>query len=221
MNLLLLLLNERMIVVLCGLLFIATAEKEPSTMDGLAPHGVPAQIQACRVPAPAPGPALPRPVSDFMVSANANFQWVVNGVVNPVLTLTRGQTYTFDLTTVTDEHPFVINADPVYPFAPFLVPSSYGQVITFTPDLAMPATLHYHCTVHYGSMSGVIQLIAPTPCRGDLNNDNVVNTTDFTIFVGAFNTTCMGCPADLNSDGLVSTTDFSIFVGLFGRVCTP
>ena len=219
MHLLLILLNERMMVVLCGLLFFATAKKEPSTMDGQAPHGLPARIQACRIPAPVPDPAAPRPVSDFMVGVNGSYQWVINGVVNPVLTLTRGRTYTIDLTTISDEHPFVINADPVYPFAPFLVPSTYGQVITFTPDLVMPATIHYHCTVHYGSMSGVIQLIAPPPCAGDMNVDEVVNSTDFGIFVNAFGTSCSGCAADLSSDGVVNTSDFGLLVNAFGAVC--
>lgn len=55
--------------------------------------------------------------------------------------------------------------------------------------------------------------------RGDLNRDGSVNTTDFSIFTGAFGGPCSGCAADFDRNGAVNTTDFSVFVGAFGRTC--
>lgn len=209
----------RIAAVLMGVMLVGTAGLRADKGRDPYTDGRPRALYACAVPSPVSSAATPRPTSDFMVGVNGNYQWVINGVVNPTLTLTRGQTYSIDLTAITDEHPFVINSDAVYPFAPFLVPSSYGQVITFTPDLVMPSVIHYHCTVHYGVMSGVIQLVPPPPCTGDLNNDQVVNTTDFGIFVNAFGSACTSCASDLNNDDFVNTTDFGLFVNAFGTVC--
>jgi hypothetical protein len=162
------------------------------------------------------GPLAPLPPNvDFVVTANLNQQWVVNGVVQPTLALTRGRTYQFDLTAFGDEHPFLINSNANDPFGTIYLPAVSSQVITFTPNFVMPSTIYYHCEVHY-SMGGAINLVR---CTGDLNNDLVVNSTDFGIFVGAFGTTCAGCLADLNGNGVVHSTDFGIFVGAFGSNC--
>ena len=160
--------------------------------------------------------------ADFVVTVNGNLQYVINGVVNAPLTLTRGQTYLFDLSAFNDEHPFVINAQANNPFAPLLVGPASGQVISFTPNTVMPATIYYHCVVHYTSMTGSISLGPPAPaCPGDLNNDQAVNSSDFGIFVGAFGSTCSGCPADMNGNGVVNSSDFGLFVGAFGNSCGP
>ena len=51
----------------------------------------------------------PTPPSDFIISATANYEWIVNGPMQPSLTLTRGSTYMFDLAAFSDEHAFLIN----------------------------------------------------------------------------------------------------------------
>jgi hypothetical protein len=211
--------HTRIAALLMGMMLVGTAGLRADKGRDPYADGRPRALYACAIPPPRASVASPRPTSDFMVGVNANYQWVINGVVNPTLTLTRGQTYSIDLTAITDEHPFVINSDAVYPFAPFLVPSSYGQVITFTPDLVMPSVIHYHCTVHYGVMSGVIQLVPPPPCTGDLNADQSVNVIDYGIFVNAFGAACAPCPSDLNADGTVNSTDYGLFVNAFGTVC--
>ena len=155
------------------------------------------------------------PVADFIVEANLNLQWVVNGVVNPTLTLTRGRTYQFDLTAFGDEHPWIINSIANSQFGTVYSGPACGQVLSFTPTFIMPSTIYYHCEVHAG-MGGTIQLVN---CSGDLNNDFTVNSTDFGLFVGAFGTNCAGCPADLNGSGSVNSTDFGLFVGAFGNTC--
>lgn len=157
-------------------------------------------------------------LADLVVTANISYQYVINGSINPVLTLTRGETYSIDLTGLTDEHPFTINTDPVFPFAPYLLQPAYGQVVDFTPDSGMPDIIHYHCTVHYGQMTGTILLVDP-PCPADISDDGVVNTTDFGLFVNAFGQSCSGCGPDINNDGVVNTTDFGLFVNAFGTSC--
>ncbi len=157
------------------------------------------------------------PPADFIISATANYEWLVNGVVQPNLTLTRGTTYMFDLTAFSDEHPFMINDQQNNPFGTIFLPQSYGSVVSFTPTLTMPGAIYYHCSIHYG-MKGPITLISP-PCTGDLNGDLSVNASDFGIFVAAFGTMCAACAADLNDDGSVNTTDFGFFVSNYGSSC--
>ncbi|MBL7984263.1 MAG: hypothetical protein JNM91_04660 [Flavobacteriales bacterium] len=169
---------------------------------------------SCATPLP-PDPNAPP--SDFVVSATPNFQWVVNGTVQPTLNLVRGETYTFDLTAFTDEHPFLINNQNNNPFGTIYLAQSYGSVVTFTPTSAMPNSVYYHCSIHSG-MVGWIDLT--NACPGDLNTDLQVNSTDFGLFVGAFGSSCSGCSADLNDDGSVNSTDFGLFVASFGSNCS-
>ncbi|MBX3380381.1 MAG: hypothetical protein KF805_09805 [Phycisphaeraceae bacterium] len=68
----------------------------------------------------------------------------------------------------------------------------------------------------------------PGSCPGDLNSDGLVDDSDFTIFVVAYNILdCAdpdmppGCPADLNQDGVVEDTDFTIFVAAYNELLCP
>ncbi len=65
-------------------------------------------------------------------------------------------------------------------------------------------------------------------CTGDLNNDNVVDDSDFVIFVNAYNILdCAdpampaGCPADFNHDHVVDDADFVIFVPAYDALECP
>jgi hypothetical protein len=58
---------------------------------------------------------------------------------------------------------------------------------------------------------------------GDVNNDNVVNSTDFTLLKSAFGKS--GCPspqpgydnrADFTGDCVINSVDFSLLKGNFG-----
>lgn len=177
-------------------------------------------IQECAVPASfSANERSPAPPSDFVVGVNGNFQWVINGAVNPTLTLERGHTYTFDLTAFGDAHPFLINSNANNPFGTIYAGPADGTVLTFTPGNTWPSTIHYHCSVHYGSMVGIINLPGGSVCAGDLNADLTVNSTDFGLFVAAFGQGCASCPEDLNHDNMVNSTDFGLFVSVFGTVC--
>jgi len=66
------------------------------------------------------------------------------------------------------------------------------------------------------------------PCFADLNGDGVVEDSDFTVFVFAYNILdCADaimpahCPSDLNRDGLVDDADFVVFVGAYNELLCP
>ncbi len=62
---------------------------------------------------------------------------------------------------------------------------------------------------------------------GDGNNDNSVDSSDFTLLIGAYNSD-INLPgsgynplADFNCDGLVDSSDFTLLIGEFGNVGAP
>jgi len=67
---------------------------------------------------------------------------------------------------------------------------------------------------------------AACPC--DLNGDGLVEDTDFTIFVAAYNildcadpSMPSGCPSDFNGDGVVEDADFTVFVKAYNDLLCP
>lgn len=65
-------------------------------------------------------------------------------------------------------------------------------------------------------------------CYGDLNNDGIVEDTDFVMFASAYDRLdCsdpvmpMGCPADLTFDRFVDDTDFVFFVSSYDALVCP
>ncbi|MGH7245107.1 MAG: LamG-like jellyroll fold domain-containing protein [Phycisphaerales bacterium] len=62
-------------------------------------------------------------------------------------------------------------------------------------------------------------------CPADLNHDGIVEDTDFSMFVKAYNILdCAdpampaNCPADLNHDGVVEDSDFTLFVTAYNQL---
>ncbi|MGH7244525.1 MAG: hypothetical protein ACREJD_14025 [Phycisphaerales bacterium] len=61
-------------------------------------------------------------------------------------------------------------------------------------------------------------------CAADLNNDGLVDDTDFVAFVGAYNYLLCdppGCPADLNGDWAVDDADFVLFAQQYDQLICP
>jgi hypothetical protein len=54
-------------------------------------------------------------------------------------------------------------------------------------------------------------------CPADLNLDNVVDDTDFTLFVAAYDT-LLSNTGDLTGDGMTDDSDFSLFVGAYNQL---
>lgn len=83
---------------------------------------------------------------------------------------------------------------------------------------------------HNGQIEAWVAAIPPLadPCPADLNNDDVVDDADFSIFAIAYNILdCAdlmmpsGCPADLKNDDLVDDADFSLFVVAYNEFLCP
>ena len=74
-----------------------------------------------------------------------------------------------------------------------------------------------------GNLSGQNATLEP----GDANNDNSVDSTDFGILIGAFNTQASipgsgyDATADFNGDGFVDSTDFGLLIGSFNMQGNP
>lgn len=67
-------------------------------------------------------------------------------------------------------------------------------------------------------------------CAGDINNDSLVDDSDFSFFAVAYNQLICptlesgypeGCPSDLNGDGFVDDQDFLIFVAAYNALVCP
>jgi len=108
----------------------------------------------------------------------------------------------------------------------------YGRLVCTIRDQRLLGGTVYSDTIEadlYASIS--FQVLTPgaslqfcssalyAPCKGDLNSDGLIDDSDFTLFVAAYNildcaepTMPAGCPADLNDDGFVDDADFTAFV---------
>lgn len=101
----------------------------------------------------------------FAVTNNGFAAYVVGGVDNPTLTLTRGQTYTFDVNA--DGHPFWITTargagdTESNAYEPGVTGNgpSVGT-ITFVVPATAPATLYYQCAYHT-PMGGTLLIVNP------------------------------------------------------------
>jgi hypothetical protein len=108
----------------------------------------------------------------FVVTVLTFQNWTVDGQSDPTLTLTRGETYVFDLQGVNGIHPFFIKTasstgagdqfnDGV---------TNNGAVgetdITFVVPLTAPSQLFYNCGTH-AAMAGVIEVIDAPPVFRD------------------------------------------------------
>jgi hypothetical protein len=114
-------------------------------------------------------------------------------------------------------------------------PTGFGSSISgaHTPQL----TIHSVTASDVGSydvlVSNSCAAIASSPafvrlCSGDLNNDGLVDDSDFTLFVSAYNVLdcaepgmSAGCPGDLTGDGFVDDADFIEFVAAYNELLCP
>jgi hypothetical protein len=92
--------------------------------------------------------------ADFAVrTPGGQFAFAINGTNTATLTLVRGRTYTFDVST-SGFHPFRINSTGV----------SANGISSGTINFTVPMTAQnytYDCTVHGASMQGTLVTVAP------------------------------------------------------------
>jgi len=114
-------------------------------------HGNTMRGEIVTVPPPAP--------ADFMVRTPGDqLAFQINGVNSPTLTLVRGRTYTFDVHTSTNFHPFHIESPGV--------DTNDIDFGTITYTVPMDATNYfYDCIVHFTQMRGQIVTVAPPAFR--------------------------------------------------------
>jgi hypothetical protein len=95
--------------------------------------------------------------------------WNINGMANPPLTLTRGQTYTFQVSAT--GHPFWIKTAQTLGNANAFAPGVFNNgidsgTVTFAVPATAPNTLFYQCGVHT-AMTGTITVVGiPAPAAG-------------------------------------------------------
>jgi len=109
-------------------------------------------------------PPPPPPPPDFSVSSPGSY-YVINGEETPLLTLTRGVTYTFAIETDIS-HPFQIATDlGGTPYNDGVVNNNINSgTLTFTVPLDAPGLLFYICSVHlFGGMIDIVDPPEPPP----------------------------------------------------------
>jgi hypothetical protein len=113
--------------------------------------------------------------TNFDVTNNDSMNYVIGGNSNPSLTLTRGQTYTFNVNTL--GHPFwIVTARGAANVMANQVTTGVTNngtgtgngvgVVTFVVPSSAPATLFYQCGVH-DNMGGTLNIVSqPVPSSG-------------------------------------------------------
>jgi hypothetical protein len=112
----------------------------------------------------APAVIAPTGANLFTVGNNGFNHWTLDGQDDPAITLTRGQTYTFDLVAVPSFHPFFIktinstgSANQFNDGVTGNGATEDGDVV-FAVPVSAPAQLFYNCGNH-AAMAGVINII--------------------------------------------------------------
>src|SRR5688572_28348124 len=139
--------------------------------------------------------------ADFNVTSPSVFS--INGEDNnPPITLTRGQTYTFSISTAVD-HPFQIVADNIS-FTPYndgVVNNNINNgTLTFTVPMDAPNSLYYICSIHF--FGGPITIVS-----GNMPPDvSITSPTNGAIFFGSSPIVVQATATD--SDGSVTNVEF-------------
>ena len=81
-------------------------------------------------------------------SSNPNM-YLIDGIDQGLITLYRGFTYTFDLTSLPSFHPFVIGTSSEGSEYNSGITTT-NDIMTFTVPLDAPNTLYYYCDIHTG-----------------------------------------------------------------------
>lgn len=108
----------------------------------------------------------------FVVTVQSFENWTIDGMLDPTLTLTRGQTYVFDLQGVSGVHPFFIKTVSSSGNGNQFTDGVTGNGatgdsdVTFQVPMTAPAQLFYNCGNH-GAMAGTLTIIDPDALYAD------------------------------------------------------
>ena len=136
---------------------IVTVTGNTATLKAVFPEVTPTPTPT-ETPTPTPTPTVVSNV--FNVTADGSSAYIINGQSNPTLSITEGETYTFNISSI--GHPFwikTVNSTGTE--------NSYNDgvtnngtddgTITFTVQYGTPFILYYNCQFH-ASMAGTINL---------------------------------------------------------------
>jgi hypothetical protein len=106
--------------------------------------------------------------ADFTVTNMAMTAWLINGTANPPLNLTRGRSYTFQVSAT--GHPFWIKTAQTLGSADAYNTGVTNNgidsgTVTFTVTDSAPTTLFYQCGIHT-PMTGSITITPAVPALG-------------------------------------------------------
>lgn len=148
-------------------------------------------------------PVTPTPVT-FAITNDGSGAYLVDGVSNGAITLTRGGTYTFNVNA--SGHPFYIqtsgngyNASNVYSTGVTGAGAEVGTVTFVVPNSA-PNTLYYQCEYHAG-MFGQINVV-----------DSSYAITGYTVISTPGGITATGTESPITVTGLTSGTEYTFTV---------
>ena len=188
---------------------------------------------------------------DFAITNAGASSWLLSwsdgsgtftDVVDPTLTLTAEQTYTFDnnvsfhIFVITDDtlpvsgtdgsfardttDGAVIDAATLQPIADFTAdPEPAVDMIIWTPTNDDAGEYWYTCRItgHTGMTGKLIIAQAPAACPADLTGDGELNFFDVSAFLSAFSS--MDPAADFTNDGMFNFFDVSAFLSAFTAGC--
>ena len=113
------------------------------------------------------------------------------------------------------------------PLTPVGSGSPFGSITLNVPygtyDLSIKSSKSLRSVITHLVVNGPVTLPDTTLAAGDANNDNSVDSTDFGILIGAFNTTATpgsgyDAAADFNYDGSIDSSDFGLLIGEFNNM---
>ena len=107
-------------------------------------------------PAGADGADGSMPVVMEMTVTVSSFKYFIDGLQQGTITLYKGFTYNFDLSSVPSSHPFKIGTSANGNQYTSGV-STNGNIMSFTVPLDAPGTLYYYCQYH-SNMGGTITI---------------------------------------------------------------
>jgi|GEM_PF-1132438 len=104
----------------------------------------------------------------------------------------------------------LVGSDTTSPFEWSIVNPSLGTYTVYAKAYDTYGVVTVSTVFHY-----TIRCI-----REDLDNNGIVNTIDFLLFLSVFGDNCpVSCPADFNDDGVVNTTDYLHLLSAIGYMC--
>ena len=165
----------------------------------------------------------PRVVGKMADMGCYEFGRVVSGalIFEQIASVAPPQNVTFQLRPVGGETPTTQSVSVPYTGAFRLVVPNGNYTLWIKPDTSLAVSLPVD--VSSGNASGLTAMMS----GGDANNDNSVDSTDFGILIGAFNTQ-ISLPgggydpaADFNGDGSVDSSDFGMLIGNFNTMGAP